>query len=249
MKYINFYLILKIIYIFHFRIKIICSRTFNFINFNLSKNIYDINIRLNIINSFKNMDMEMTNKGIVNDFFNIPGVANGTLNYNPKGESAANFKTKLAHINHARWLSGKPPIDHVYCNKCKSKDAHFTTDCPHIVCYICKGSHNTRYCPMKKKCQFCGGTDHLTQMCKKEDAINFRLKQISFCAMCKKKGHTAKLCKTNFNYNYRFNYRNFYPNYFWKKNNQWNKFKNYFNNNFNFRKRNNSFNYFRRRYF
>lgn len=192
--------------------------------------------------------LQINQKVIANAFnhYNLTKDGNIAINCSGKDNKILdkdNFNYKLAQINLNRWTLGKPPLSHIICYKCKANNEHFTADCPNQICYICKGKHNTKYCKYRIECQFCDSTEHSTFQCTNEKAIKKRRLQISICYICKRKGHIASECKTNFNqiynnlYTRRYRYINNNNN-----NNYYNYNRGYKNFNNNFRRRYNSYN-------
>ena len=136
--------------------------------------------------------------------------------------------------NLMRVSKGLPYVKDIYCGICRKKNEHFTFDCPSLYCFICHGQHKTYACPNKRLCQFCL-KEHPTSTCTEKDAANARLGRVSFCYLCKNKGHIAKDCKTQFNkYRYKFN--------------KWNNFNRRYNYSYSKRKYYNSSSKYKRKY-
>ena len=154
-----------------------------------------------------------------------------------------NNYTKTDEITHKKNIynlirasKGLPYVKDIYCSICKKQNEHFTYDCPSLYCYICHGHHKTYACPNKRLCQFCL-KEHPTQFCTDKDAANTRLGRVSFCYLCKNKGHIAKDCKTQINkYRYKFN------SY------KWNNFNRRYNYSYSKRKYYNSYSKYKRKY-
>jgi len=96
--------------------------------------------------------------------------------------------------NENRANAGLPPIQIVWCRICRTVNKHFWWNCPNIRCKICNAAHPTFTCKLYYACQWCGSTEHISQMCNNPSGEILKGSTRRRCYRCGRFGHIASSC-------------------------------------------------------
>ena len=102
----------------------------------------------------------------------------------------------LQDTNTYRNMIGLPSLKFIWCKICRQVNQHFWWNCNRVLCSICNGNHFTKQCQLLKTCQYCGSSEHLSQLCDDDKGLMLKSMKHRTCTICKKKGHIAKECNT-----------------------------------------------------
>ena len=100
----------------------------------------------------------------------------------------------LVNYNQGRVNIGLPKVHHVWCQVCKTANNHLWYECPQLKCPYCSGNHPYFTCNYYNACQWCGSTNHISQLCNDNQGRLVKASLRKTCFKCGRLGHIAANC-------------------------------------------------------